>query len=299
MNKVISADIAITACVILCAAVWPRSYESRDVPAETVKTGVNTKIAAKPGEVPQLIISVENNAPEPEPAVEIEPIKQAAPVIVDSSELSQPAKSASKSISLPVQPSADLKPGSKTVIDDKPYIWIPGFGWIEDHCGGSVGITVNGEGDINKQVGGMGGGTTVGNPGDELTGHKVGIMGGGTVAEDMYENGNKIDIIGGDDSHSEKSASPTVELPESEGEAIYIEFMEKPKKTVPLRIISQIQSRLVNSLKIAKAGASQKSSPTDISLRVDTKTTFPEGIVAYFIGKIDYGFFWRVRHTPA
>lgn len=122
MKKIIIVGIILTTCVALCAAVWPRSCESRDVPAETVKTGVNTKIAARPGEVPQLIISVENNAPEPEPAVEIEPIKQAAPVIVDSSESSHLAKSASKSISLPVQPSADPKPGSKTVINDKPYI---------------------------------------------------------------------------------------------------------------------------------------------------------------------------------
>ena len=46
-------------------------------------------------------------------------------------------------------------PGSKTVIDGKPYVWIPGFGWIEDNGGGNV----------------------------------------GTVAEDMYENGNKIGIM--------------------------------------------------------------------------------------------------------
>jgi len=57
-------------------------------------------------------------------------------------------------------------------------VWIPGFGWIEDEGGGNVGIIVDGEGDINKQVGVMCGGTTVGNPGDELTGNKVGIMGG-------------------------------------------------------------------------------------------------------------------------
>ncbi|MCL5059041.1 MAG: hypothetical protein M1130_13870 [Actinobacteria bacterium] len=46
-------------------------------------------------------------------------------------------------------------PGSKAVIDGKPSIWIPGFGWIEDNGGGNVGI----------------------------------------VAEDMYENGNKIGIM--------------------------------------------------------------------------------------------------------
>lgn len=63
-------------------------------------------------------------------------------------------------------------------------MWIPGFGWVKDEGGGSVSIPVDGKGDINKQVGVMGGGTTVGNFSDELTGNKVGIMGGGTVAED-------------------------------------------------------------------------------------------------------------------
>ncbi|MCR4441095.1 MAG: hypothetical protein QHH10_02505 [Peptococcaceae bacterium] len=46
-------------------------------------------------------------------------------------------------------------PGSKAVIDGKPSVWIPGFGWIEDNGGGNV----------------------------------------GTVAEDMYENGHKIGIM--------------------------------------------------------------------------------------------------------
>ena len=52
------------------------------------------------------------------------------------------------------QPSEKHNPasGAKAVIDGKPSVWIPGFGWIEDNGGGNV----------------------------------------GTVAEDMYENGNKI-----------------------------------------------------------------------------------------------------------
>ena len=43
-------------------------------------------------------------------------------------------------------------PGSKAVVNGKPSVWVPGFGWIEDNGGGNV----------------------------------------GTVAEDMCENGNKI-----------------------------------------------------------------------------------------------------------
>ncbi|MHB1405610.1 MAG: DUF6550 family protein [Desulfitobacteriaceae bacterium] len=114
------------------------------------------------------------------------------------------------------------KPGTIAVIDGVKSMWIPGFGWVKDEGGGSVGITVDGKGDINKQIGVMGGGTTVGNPGDELTGHKVGIMGGGSVAEDMYENGNKIGTMGGDDSHAEKINPPQPEIPEPTGEVIYV-----------------------------------------------------------------------------
>lgn len=57
----------------------------------------------------------------------------------------------------------------------------------------------------------MGGGTTVGNPGDKLTGHKVGIM-------------------GGDDSHAEKVNPPQSDLPEPTGDVIYIELQPVPTK---------------------------------------------------------------------
>jgi len=115
----------------------------------------------------------------------------------------------------------------------------------------------------------MGGGTTVGNPGDELTGNKVGIMGGsvlssannepapgtkkyidgtphvwvsgsgwvkdegggsrGTIAEDIYENGHKIGIMGGEESQKE-SAPPPAEQPEPTGDVIYIELQPTPTK---------------------------------------------------------------------
>jgi len=229
MKKII-ISIILTTCVALCAAVWPRSVEDRNVPAEPIKPAVNAEIEAKPEKPPQIILSAENNTPETESITEIEPPKPAVMAIAEKSEPIQHAKPASTPDSLPVQPSADPKPGSKTVIDGKPYIWIPGFGWIEDNGGGSVGIIVDGKGDINKQVGIMDSGTTVGNPGDELTRHRVGIMGGGSVAEDMYENGNKIGIMGGDDSHVGKVMPPQAELPEPEGEVIYIQFNEVPEK---------------------------------------------------------------------
>lgn len=116
----------------------------------------------------------------------------------------------------------------------------------------------------------MGGSTTVGNPGDELTGHKVGSMGSadasptnnepasgtkkyingklhvwmpgfgwieysdepnvGTVAEDMYENGNKIGSMGGEEPQDSNASSPPTEQPESTGDEIHIVFVETPEK---------------------------------------------------------------------
>jgi len=234
MKKIItSTSNILAACVALCSAVWPQGAEYRNVSTEPTKPAVIAEIEAKSEEPQQIILSTKNNTPEPKPVAEIEPLKEVVTTIVEKFEPPQPAKPAkpaSNSASSPAQPSSDPTPGSKPVIDGKPHVWIPGFGWIEDHGGGSVGITVDGEGDINKQVCVMGGGTRVGNSGDELTGHKVGIMGGGSVVEDMYENGNKIGIMGGDEPHAKKVTPPQAELPEPEGEVIYIQFVEVPEK---------------------------------------------------------------------
>jgi hypothetical protein len=219
MRKIITS-IILTACVALCATVWPRNAEVED----SVKTAVTAKIETGTEEYPPLIISAENDASEQEPITEIEMIIPSAPQTAQSPEASQSLKPLSKPISPSAPATSEPKPGTIAVIDGVNSMWIPGFGWVKDEGGGSVRITVDGKGDINKQIGVMGGGTTVGNPGDELTGHKVGIMGGGSVAEDMYENGNKIGIMGGDDSHTEKVNPPQPELPEMTGDVIYIEL---------------------------------------------------------------------------
>ena len=47
MKKKFIVGIAILACVALCAAVWPRSVEVGDLPAEPDKTAVNAEL--RPG----------------------------------------------------------------------------------------------------------------------------------------------------------------------------------------------------------------------------------------------------------
>ena len=229
MKKIIIPIIIFTACVALCAAVWPQSAEDVKVPTDPVEPAIRTEIEAKSEETLSIVLSADNITSEPETVTESEPVKTKEILQEEKTKPASSAKPESQPTSASAQLSSEPKPGAKAVIDGKPSIWIPGFGWIEDHGGGSIGISVDGKGDINKQVGIMGD-STVGNPGDELTGHKVGIMGGGTVAEDMYESDVKIGSMGGEEHPVEKAAPPSAELPEPEGEVIHIVLVETPEK---------------------------------------------------------------------
>jgi len=51
MKKKIIVGICITACVALCAAVWTRSTEVGNLPAEPIKTAVTAEIEARSNEV--------------------------------------------------------------------------------------------------------------------------------------------------------------------------------------------------------------------------------------------------------
>jgi hypothetical protein len=220
MKKSFFTGIVLIACVALYAAVWPRSAEDGKVPVGPAKPAVSDEIETKPEEMPLIIFSADNHASESNIVTESELPKIDITSIEEKTEPTPPPKLAPKPA---VVPSSEPKPGTIAIVDGERCMWIPGFGWVKDEGGGSIGIPVDGKGDIDKQVGVMGG-TTVGNPGDKLTGHKVGIMGGSTVAEDMYESGVKIGIMGGEETHTEKIAPPRAELPEPTGNVIYIEL---------------------------------------------------------------------------
>lgn len=214
-------------------------------------------------------MAIETPVPEPEAVEESEPVETEITAEKET-EPAPPAESTLRATSESAPASSEPKPGDKTIIDGKPHMWVPGFGWVKDEGGRSIGILVDGKGDINKQVGVMGGGTTVGNPGDELTGNKVGIMGEndksisnaesapgtkryidgklhvwipgfgwvkdqgggsrGTVAEDMYENGLKIGIMGGSTTPPSETVPPASgQLEPIDGE-INIVFVEVPEK---------------------------------------------------------------------
>lgn len=222
MKKQIITGIGIIAYVALCAAVWPRNAEVENLPAESAKTAVTAEFEARSEEAPPIIIPVVASASEPKPVAESEPVKNVI-TAEEKTELMSPAEPAFRTVSKFTSPSTEPKPGERTVIDGKPHVWIPGFGWIVDEGGGSVGTTVGNPGGelTGKKVGIMGGGTNVDDKGD--INKQVGIMGGGTVAEDMYENGHKIGIMGDEESTSHETTAP-VEPPEPTGDVIYIEL---------------------------------------------------------------------------
>ena len=129
------------------------------------------------------ITAPSENAPEPEICT-INDAEAILPENKESSEPMLPRKVEPEEAPLSAKPRA----GDTHVIDGEAQIYIPGFGWIKDEGGGTQG-------------------TTVGNPEDQLTGNKVGQMGGGIYAADMYENGNKIGIMGADNAPPPASQS--------------------------------------------------------------------------------------------
>lgn len=133
-----------------------------DLPAEPVRTAANAEIEARSEETPEILLSADTPTPEPEPVAESEP-EETKKTAKEKTEPAPPAEPTPRAVSKSAPVSSEPKPGDRTVIDGKPYVWIPGFGWIKDEGGGSVC-------------------TVVGSPDDELAGNNVGIMGGAESA---------------------------------------------------------------------------------------------------------------------
>lgn len=154
MDKRIIVGITAIICVALCAAVWPRSSGVEGLPAVTVKAAVSAEIEAQSEETPHIFISADIPAPETVPVAISEPEVK---VITAEEKTEKPMPAQTTQTVKAFSPSSELHNGDVRVIDGERQIYLLGFGWIKDEGGGSVG-------------------TMVGNPGDQLTGHKVGIM---------------------------------------------------------------------------------------------------------------------------
>jgi len=221
MKKHIIIEIALIACVALCAVVWPRSAEVEELPAEPVKNAVTAEIEAQSEETPIILLSANSPAPKAKAVAESEPQKTE---ITTEKETQKPAPTQAAQSIKPNISSAEPHMGDVRGVNGEKQIYILGFGWIKYEGGGSVGTTVGNPGDelTGNKVGIMGGGTTVHGKGD--IDKQVGIIGDGTVAEDMYENGHKIGIMDGAEYPLSKPIPPPSEQPEMTGDVIYIEL---------------------------------------------------------------------------
>lgn len=228
MKKLLVASIAVAACAALCAAVWPRSIEVVDLPAEPIKPAVTAEIEARSVEKPQILLSADIPVPELEP-VAVNELKMIEITAEEKTDLPLPVEPIPRAALKSAPVSSEPKAGDKAIIDEKPHIWIPGFGWIEDHSGESVGTFDANMYENGNKIGVIDGGTTVGNFGDELTGNKVGIMGGGTVVDGKGDINMQVGIMGSEEP-PRVSNPPAVEQTEPTGDEIHIVLVEVPEK---------------------------------------------------------------------
>ena len=163
-NRIIIAA-AFTACLALCAAVWPQTEKVEKIPTPNETTAVTTPQPIPPETeervLPAIVEKQESGIPEAESAPEVaaEEVPIPALEIEDDVEAEQESAPHTQTDSAPVQP---MQPESGS--EPKPItnnngladmVYVPSFGWIESHGPNHV-----------------------------------------EYAEDMYENGNKIGIMG-------------------------------------------------------------------------------------------------------
>ena len=165
MKKRIIVTAAITACLALCAAVWPQAETVEKTPAPSETTAVTTPRPTLP-ETEELVLPAitekqESGMPEAESAPEVaaKELPTPAPEIEDEAEAEQESAPPTHTDLTPVQPAQpEPKSAPGPIANDNELadmVYVPGFGWIQS------------EGPNHVEY-----------------------------AEDMYENGNKIGIMG-------------------------------------------------------------------------------------------------------
>ena len=165
MKKRIIVTAAITACLALCAAVWPQAETVEKTPAPSETTAVTTPRPTLPEPeeliLPEITGKQELGMPEAESAPEVatEELPIPAQEIEDEAETEQEYAPPTQTDSIPVQPTQpEPKSAPEPIANDNELadmVYVPGFGWIQS------------EGPNHVEY-----------------------------AEDMCENGNKIGTMG-------------------------------------------------------------------------------------------------------
>ena len=161
-NRIIIAA-AITACLALCAAVWPQTEKVEKTPAPSETTAVTTPRPTLPeAEKPVLPVVTEKKESEmleaeSAPEVATEELTIPVPEIEDEAETEQEYVPPTQTDPTPVQPAQPESAPEPKANDNElaDMVYLPGFGWIQS------------EGPNHVEY-----------------------------AEDMYENGTKIGTMG-------------------------------------------------------------------------------------------------------
>ena len=163
MKKRIIIATAFTACLALCAAVWPQTEKVEKTPAPSKTANVTTPRPTLP-ETEELVLPAitekqESGMPEAESAPEVaaKELPTPAPEIEDEAETEQKSAPPTQTESAPVHPTQSESAPEPIANDNEltDMVYVPGFGWIESQGPNQV-----------------------------------------EYAEDMYENGNKIGAMG-------------------------------------------------------------------------------------------------------
>ena len=163
MKKRIIIATAFTACLALCAAVWPQTEKVEKTPAPSETTAVTTPRPTPPETeervLPAIVEKQESGIPEAESAPEgaAEELPIPAPEIEKQFEAEQKTAPPMQTEPAPVHPTQSESAPEPIANDNElaDMVYVPGFGWIENQGPNHV-----------------------------------------EYAEDMYENGNKIGIMG-------------------------------------------------------------------------------------------------------
>ncbi len=129
IKKQIIVGVGVIACVALHVAVWPWSTEVGVLPSEPAKAAVVSEIEAQSEKRSHIFVSADALAPETE-AVSEGKLEVTTITAEKETETMRPAEPTSRAVSKSAPAFTEPKSGDRTVIDSKPYIWIPGFGRI-------------------------------------------------------------------------------------------------------------------------------------------------------------------------
>lgn len=141
---VTAVTAAITACLALCAAVWPQAETVEKTPAPSETTAVTTPRPTLPeAEKPVLPVVTEkkeSEMPEAESAPEVatEELPIPVPEIEDEAETEQEYVPLTQTDSIPVQPTQpEPKSAPEPIANDNELadmVYVPGFGWIQSEA---------------------------------------------------------------------------------------------------------------------------------------------------------------------